>query len=272
MLKIGDFSKLSRISIRMLRHYNEIGLLVPVSTDDFTNYRYYSEGQLPVASRISALKDMGFSLAVISEILESYGNPTALSDYLSLKRIEIREKAMETDRQLLLLDTAIERLRKDDTIMNYNVVLKEIPQRYVASVRKIIPAYEQEGILWDILMKETKNMRLQQADPCYGLAVFHDKGFKESDVDVEIQTSVKGTYKDTEYVQFKTVPSIQIASTTYQGSYERLTEVNIAVAQWLKDNEYEIDGPNFCIYHVSPAQTKNPEELVTEVCYPIKKK
>lgn len=66
-----------------------------------------------MASRISALKDMGFSLAVISEILESYGNPTALSDYISLKRMEISEKAMETDRQLLLLDTAIERLIKD---------------------------------------------------------------------------------------------------------------------------------------------------------------
>lgn len=42
MLKIGDFSKLSRISIRMLRHYNEIGLLIPESIDDFTGYRYYS--------------------------------------------------------------------------------------------------------------------------------------------------------------------------------------------------------------------------------------
>ncbi len=69
MLKIGDFSKLSRISIRMLRHYNEIGLLIPESIDDFTGYRYYSEAQLPVANRITALKDMGFSLGVISQIL-----------------------------------------------------------------------------------------------------------------------------------------------------------------------------------------------------------
>lgn len=61
-VKIGDFSKLSRISIRMLRHYNEIGLLIPESIDDFTGYRYYSEAQLPVANRITALKDMGFSL------------------------------------------------------------------------------------------------------------------------------------------------------------------------------------------------------------------
>ena len=51
MLKIGDFSKLSRISIRMLRHYDEIGLLVPQSTDSFTFYRYYGKDQLPVAGQ-----------------------------------------------------------------------------------------------------------------------------------------------------------------------------------------------------------------------------
>ncbi|MDF2888384.1 MAG: MerR family transcriptional regulator, partial [Lacrimispora sp.] len=54
MLKIGDFSKLSRISIRMLRHYDEIGLMTPRSTDHFTGYRYYSEDQLLKAVRINS--------------------------------------------------------------------------------------------------------------------------------------------------------------------------------------------------------------------------
>ena len=66
MLKIGDFSKLSRISIRMLRHYDEIGLLMPKTIDNFTSYRYYAEDQLPVAARTVALKDMGFSLSTIT--------------------------------------------------------------------------------------------------------------------------------------------------------------------------------------------------------------
>ncbi len=72
MLKIGDFSKLSRVTIRMLRHYDEIGLLKPVKIDKYTGYRYYSEGQLPVMARINSLKDMGFGLAVIKEILQCY--------------------------------------------------------------------------------------------------------------------------------------------------------------------------------------------------------
>ena len=47
MLKIGEFSKLSRVSVRMLRHYDEIGLLKPAETDRFTDYRYYREDRLP---------------------------------------------------------------------------------------------------------------------------------------------------------------------------------------------------------------------------------
>jgi len=78
MLKIGDFSKLSRVSIRMLRYYDEIGLLKPVETDRFTDYRYYSEAQLPTVCRIKALRDMGLGLADIRAILPVYDDPERL--------------------------------------------------------------------------------------------------------------------------------------------------------------------------------------------------
>jgi len=272
MLKIGDFSKLSRISIRMLRHYDEIGLLIPKSTDPFTGYRYYGEDQLPAAGQINALKDMGFGLSAIGEILKSYDDPQKMAEFLSVKKAEVKAEAEETAHRLLLLETAIRRLRKDGTTMSYNVNLKTLPKRYVASVRKIIPAYDQESALWNIMMRETAPQKIQPTENCYSLAIFHDEGYKESDVDVEIQLTVKGNYQDTENVVFKTVPAIEVASTTYKGSYEQLTEVNQAVANWVNDNGYEFNGAMFCIYHVSPAQTQNPDELVTEVCYPVKRK
>ena len=71
MLKIGDFSKLSRVSIRMLRHYDEIGLLAPGKVDAFTGYRYYGEEQLPTIYRINALKEMGFGLAAMIPTMET---------------------------------------------------------------------------------------------------------------------------------------------------------------------------------------------------------
>lgn len=272
MLKIGDFSKLSRISIRMLRHYNEIGLLVPESVDGSTGYRYYSEAQLPLASRINALKDMGFSLSVVAEILKTYDNPQTLKQYLLLKHAEMEEQVEKANRQLLLLETTINRLGKDNTIMEYSVTLKEIPQRYVASLRETIPSYDKEGMLWDKMMRVLSPLNVQYANPCNTTAVFHDKEYKEHDPDVEIQISVQGSYENTEHVVFKTVSSVLIASATYKGSYDHLIEVNEAVANWILDNNYEFSDAMFTIYHVSPAQTRDPNELVTEVCFPVKKK
>jgi DNA-binding transcriptional MerR regulator len=270
MLKIGDFSKLARVSIRMLRHYDEIGLLKPDSIDKFTSYRYYSAGQLPVANRINALKNMGFSLAAISEIMTQYHDPDQLRKYLQIKLAEVKEQAEQARERLRLIETTIKRLEKDDTVMKYDVMLKVIPGRYVASLRKIIPTYQDESVLWNQMSQEA-GCALQMANPCYSLAVFHDEGYKESDVDVEIQIAVQGKYENTENVIFKTVKPIEVASATYKGSYDQITEVNEAVAAWGADNGYEYNGAMFCIYHVSPGHDPNPNNWVTEVCYPVKK-
>lgn len=272
MLKIGDFSKLSRISIRMLRHYDEIGILCPECVDHFTSYRYYSEAQLPLAGRIQTLKSLGFGLAAIREILEKYEDAGEMEKFLLIKRKELEEEVLETRQRLRLLDSTLKWLRKDGIFMDYTVTLKTIPERYVASVRQVIPTYDSEGILWELMCRELGPQNVQQAVPCYGMAVFHDEGHKEHDPDVEIQSAVTGKYQDTEHVKFKTVPPIQIASATYKGSYDQLSRVNAAVANWVTENGYDFNGKMFCIYHVSPGQTDNPEEMVTEVCFPVKKK
>lgn len=150
--------------------------------------------------------------------------------------------------------------------------MKILPEQYVASVRQVIPCYEQEHILWKILMEETAGFSLQDGNPCYTRAIFHDGEFKERDVDVEVQKSVTGTYSDTEHVKFKTVPPVQIASATYKGRYEQISQINGAVAEWIEDNGYELNGLSLNIYHVSPHETRNPDEYVTEVCYPVRKK
>ena len=106
MLKIGEFSKLSRVSVRMLRHYDEIGLLRPAETDRFTDYRYYREEQLPTVCRITALKDMGFSLADIVRILEIYDDKKKLERYFSDRRKELERISQDTAYKLTLLDAA----------------------------------------------------------------------------------------------------------------------------------------------------------------------
>ncbi len=270
MLKIGEFSSLSRISIRMLRYYDENSLLKPAYIDKFTGYRYYQESQLALAGRINALRDMGFGVTAMSGILN--GDVEVLEQALILRRSELEEQKRMVYEQLSRLESALRQIGKDENTVKYEVSCKTLPELYVASVRGILPSYYEEGRLWHTMMKETSHMDMQMDDPRYAMGVYHDGEHRERDVDVEIQLSVKGHYEDTEHVKFKAVPPVFMASAVYTGSYEQVGEVNAAVATWVRDNGYEFNGLPFCIYHVSPDDTRNPDELVTEVCFPIRKK
>ena len=266
MLKIGEFSKLSRISIRMLRHYDDIGLLKPAETDTFTGYRYYREDQLFTIGRITALKDMGFSLSDIIRILENYDDPEKMESFLSARQEELSRLSKETEYKLMLLETARKRLRKEQ-IMNYDVTVKTIPERYAATVHMVVPHYEDEGMLWG-MMAECKTP-LIPADPCLAAAEFLDKEYKEENVEIITWMTVKGTYEDTEHVKFKTLPAVKVASCIIKGSYEQMGDATATVVSWINENGYQISGPMFNIYHVGPVQTQNPDEYVTEVCFPI---
>ena len=195
MLRIGEFSKLSRVSIRMLRHYDDIGLLKPAEIDQFTGYRYYSPEQLPVIGRITALKDMGFSLADIVKMLEIYENRDELDDYLMKRQLELQEISETMQRQMRLLDTARERLRKEQN-MSYNVSIKTIPERYAATVHMTIPHYEDEGMVWQILGEETAPLNMVPADPCLVAAEYLDDEYKEENVELIAWKTVKGKYPD----------------------------------------------------------------------------
>ncbi|MBO4747290.1 MAG: MerR family transcriptional regulator [Clostridiales bacterium] len=266
MLKIGEFSKLSRVSIRMLRHYDDLGLLKPAMIDEFTGYRFYKEEQLFVMGRITALKDMGFALADIAKIMDDYDNKEKLEQYLTKQQQELRKISDETEYKLMLLDTARKRLRKEQS-MSFDVTTKVIPERYAATVHMVVPHYEDEGILWGKL-QECKTP-LVPADPCLAAAEFLDKEYKEENVEIVVWMTVKGQYEDTENVKFKTLPEVKVASCVIKGSYEQMGEATATVASWIAENGFEVTGPMFNIYHVSPAQTQNPDEYVTEVCFPI---
>ncbi|WP_338259736.1 GyrI-like domain-containing protein, partial [Bacillus anthracis] len=106
--------------------------------------------------------------------------------------------------------------------------------------------------------------------PSYSIAVFHDQEYKENDVDVEIQLNILGKHENTKDVYFQKIEPIKVASVTVSGSYEQMTNVNEAAAKWIETEGYELAGPMFNIYHVSPAMESDPNKWVTEVCYPVK--
>ncbi|MED1411189.1 MULTISPECIES: MerR family transcriptional regulator [Bacillus] len=270
MFKIGDFSKLSSISIRMLRHYDKVELLQPEKVDEQSGYRYYSAAQLKKVNQIQTLKDMGFNIATIKEIVESENIEVIKSQFVN-RSAQIKEDMNNLEKQLRLLEDSMKTMREDVIEMNYHVSLKEIPERKVASVRKIIPSYNCEGDLWSILMQEINAKKISIVNPSYSIAIFHDHEYKENDVDVEIQLNILDEHENTKDVKFKNIESTNVASITVNGSYEQMTAVNEAAAKWIETEGYELAGPMFNIYHVSPAMESDPSKWVTEVCYPIKK-
>ncbi|PGD98103.1 MerR family transcriptional regulator [Bacillus wiedmannii] len=269
MFKIGDFSKLSSISIRMLRHYDKVELLQSIKVDEQSGYRYYSAAQLKKVNQIQTLKNMGFNIATIKKIIEC-DNIEGIKEQFLNRSAQIKEDMTNLKKQLRLLEDSMKTMREDVVDMNYHVSIKEIPERYVASVRKVIPSYNCEGDLWTMLMQEIHMKNISMAHPSYSIAVFHDQEYKKNDVDVEIQLNILGKHKNTKDVYFQKKEPIKVASVTVNGSYEQITNVNEAAAKWIETEGYELAGPMFNIYHVSPAMELDPNKWVTEVCYPVK--
>ena len=272
MLRIGEFSALSQISIYMLRHYDEIGLLTSEHTDNFTGYRYYSEAQLPTANKIRALKNMGLSLPLIKEILTKYANDYELKAYLETQAVQQKEKIELMQRQLTLIESTIKGLDRSSPIPSYSVALKEFPKHNVISYRQIITTPDQEGILWAGLAKAPKGLNLHYTSPQWNIAIFHDGKLIEENLDVEVQKSVVGTYQRTGLATFKTVDAFTAATLTFKGHYMNLPAVNEVIARWIVDNHYKISGPRFNIYHVSPETENSFEDMITEVCFPVQSK
>lgn len=100
MLKIGEFSELTGISIHMLRNYDKIGLLKPEQIDRMNNYRFYGEKQIVRANHIQVLKSLGFGLNEITEILMDSTTDDRIRTFLETKIREKEEGLSMTERQI----------------------------------------------------------------------------------------------------------------------------------------------------------------------------
>ncbi|MBC1811682.1 MerR family transcriptional regulator [Listeria booriae] len=269
MFKIGEFSKLANVSIRALRHYDKIGLLIPEQINEETNYRNYSAQQLQTINKIQKLKEIGLSLTVIKEILASNAEAATIQSHLAIRELELQEELQKIKQQSQFLENSRLFLKEDSKKLNYHVIQKEIPKHVVASVRDVIPNYSDEGMLWEKLYQILMMNNITFAKEPYNLAIFHDDSYQESNVDVEVQVAVQTSHPNTG-ITFKEAPAVQVASVVITGSYEQMTAVTETVAMWLENHHYQLNGPMFNIYHVSIATEPNPQNWVTEACFPIK--
>lgn len=271
MFKIGDFSRLTRVSVRMLRHYDEIGLLKPQSIDDFTGYRFYSADQIPRVNRIFVLKEMGFSLSEICGLMEKDMDSKQLLSLLQNRKREISSAIKKENEKLLRVETLIRFIDKDDLNMKYEIALKDIPAYKVVSLRDIISAYHAEGKLWEELQAFADKNNLKCSAPCY--AIYHDHGYKESDVDVEVTMCVSESIAGTGRIKARELEAVlEMAVVMHQGPFEEMTAAYHAMGVWMEANGYEMNGPTRAIYHKGPWCEQSPENYLTEIQAPVTKK
>src|SRR5258706_16021145 len=124
--------------MRALRYYDEIGLLKPVQVDNFTSYRYYSVEQLSRLNRILELKDMGFELVQIVQLLDEEIPPDQLCGMLRLKLIEIRQRILAEQERQDRVEARLKQLELNETRPTYEVALKKVKPQLVASSRTMV--------------------------------------------------------------------------------------------------------------------------------------
>ena len=269
MYKIGLFSKINKITVKTLRHYDDIGLLKPVYVDDATGYRYYSSNQLPQIHKIIALRQMGFSL---EDIICITVNGEKEKIFFEKRKNELKDLINEQNQQLKRIENYINELKGGGT-MKYEVVIKELPEVIVASMRQVIPDY---NALYDlcpnVMGKEMKRLECVCSTPAYCFNIYHDKEYKETDIDVEICEAVTELKEDTKILKFKRLERVQSAACVYvKGDYSNLAEAYGELIKWIENNGYEITGNARESFIDGIWNKENPEEWLTEIQFPISK-
>lgn len=158
MFRIGEFSKLTQVSIRMLRYYDEVGLLKPEEVDKWTGHRMYSVTQIPRLNRILYLRDSGFN---VTEIALALGmNDCLLLETLDKKRLEIMDAIQNEQEKLRKIEIAKNEIKENKGELHYNISIKAIPEYQVLSLRRIVPTYYSEGDLWNELSAFAKEQKI----------------------------------------------------------------------------------------------------------------
>ncbi|MEA4988773.1 MAG: effector binding domain-containing protein, partial [Anaerovorax sp.] len=263
MFKIGEFSKLTQISIRMLRYYDEVELLKPAEVDKWTGHRLYSVEQIPRLNRILYLRDSGFHVTDIALALEM--DDCSLLKSLDKKRLEIEQTIQSQQEKLQKIAIAKDEIQGNKGELHYNISIKSIPEYQVLSLRKIVPTYYSEGDLWNELSAFAKEQKIELANHTF--SIYHDTEYKEQDVDIELCVLVSKMQTNIEPFCFRiTEPVHMMACTMVYGDFSNIAGAYIAFAEWLqKNSKYRISNPMRQIVHRGPWNENNPKKYLIEI-------
>src|SRR5215467_9959510 len=225
MFKIGEFSRLSLVSVKALRYYAELGLLKPARVDEFTGYRYYSASQLTRLNRILAMKDMALSLEQIALLLDKEPTPDQIRGMLRLKQVELRQQLEEGQVRLARIEAWLQAFEQEAIMPAYDVVLKKVAPLQVAQVRGVAPSMEQIGPTLDGLFDQVLGYISQHGVTAVGpgTTLYYDSEHGEHNIAVGACMPFEGSLFDGAQVKVVELPAVEtMASVIHHGSFSTM--------------------------------------------------
>jgi DNA-binding transcriptional MerR regulator len=273
MFRIGDFSRIAQVSGRLLRYYDEIGLLSPDFTDPQTGYRYYSAHQLPRLNRILVLKELGLSLEQIARLLDQQTSTEEIRGMLTLRKAQIERTVQEEMARFRNIESRLQQL---DGLYIPDVVLKAVPAQGYLSLRDVLPSMDAvrrrvENIVAAVPPRVGKNTLNTIA------LVIHSPIFDPEALDIEVGYLLTGTVPDRvilseeRILTLRELPAVdKMATIVHTGPVSESHASYGLLAHWLEANQYHIVGTGRELLMQLPTPGKE-DAAVMELQLPVTK-
>lgn len=271
MFTVGEFSQLAQVSKRLLRYYDEIGLLKPMHIDKLTGYRYYSAEQMPLLNRILAFKDLGLSLDQIQRVLNDHVSTEEIQGMLLLKKAEIEQQLQAEVKRIRNIESRLQSIRNAEAHKPLNVVIKRIPAQPVLSLRRVMENFEVAlGIFGQI--------RHALPDKSgYGLCfcMCHNDEVVDHDMDLEMgrlldsKTHASVALYDDVQLHFRELPPVEtMATIVVKGALETIHTGYAEIGTWVETNGYRLAGKARELTLQVP-QLADSSDFITEIQFPV---
>ncbi len=273
MFRIGDFSRIARVSARLLRFYDEIGLLEPARADAQTGYRYYTLAQLAELNRIIVLKELGFELEQVREILNSGVDAGQLRQMLLLRRNDAERRLEQEAQRLRQIEARIAQLETDGGLSADDVVIRAEPAAQLLSLRRTVPSFTDAVALIGELRERSRPLaaRLRGATL---VAVAHAPQFEADAIDVEMgwrlapQAGIEVPAGSG--LAVRTLEAAErLAACVRVGPPDVAHLVTAKIARYLVASGDELAGPGREVF-LQPPDPSRMHEAVVEMQFPVR--
>jgi DNA-binding transcriptional MerR regulator len=270
MFTIGDFARHGRVSVRMLRHYDATGLLRPAHVDPVSGYRYYTAAQLARLNRIIALKDLGFSLRQVRDIVDEKAGAEELRGMLRLRRAELETAAAAAAARLVQVEARLRAIESEGHMPTNDVVLKNVPAVRVAELTATAASFGAEhigpviGPLYAELFRRLRAAGITPTGP--GIAHYEDAPEGGGRITVHAAVQVSAPVQDGTF-RILDLPSLGRAATiVHRGSMDTVLPTAQTLARWIDAGGYRSTGyPR----EVNLECPENRDDWVTELQAPV---